>query len=173
MEKGEIARRSHARAKGDRSHDMERCRTLDSAARIVFGVSVMDRQIEDYLVDKIRRESGTRGHSKHVRKVRRMDFGARMEMARKYGMEGGGTLLDDIREVRAIRNAIAHSTADVNAGGTVAIGGMGTGEAAERQAEYDAGTLSEAVKKTERCNRLLSEAMGRPRETKFPEGGAR
>lgn len=123
MERGKIARRSR-RAEGDRDYDRDRCRTLDIAARIVFGVSVMDRQIGEYLVDKRKLETGGGGHSKYARKVRKMDFGARMEIARKYGVgKNSGTLLDDIRAVRTVRNAIAHSTVDVNAGGTVAISG--------------------------------------------------
>ena len=164
MEAGAAPGRS---AGGDR-YGRERCRALDIAARIVFGVSVMDRQIEEYLVDRRKLERGTGAYKKHVQKVHKMDFGARMDMARKYGMEeNNGTLLDDIREVRAVRNTIAHSTLDVNEEGTVKIGSTVIDEVVGRPAEYNVGVLREALKKTESCNGRLSAAFGHSRKSKI------
>jgi len=157
---------------GDR-YGKERCRTLDIAARIVFGVSVMDRQISEYLVDKRKRETGGGEHTKYVRKVHKMDFGARMEMARKYGMgKNSGTLLDDIRAVRVVRNAIAHSTVGVNAGGTVAISNGEIDRVVGSPTGYSVDALLETLKKTELCNSRLRAAFRHSRKRKFEDGGA-
>lgn len=169
MEKGEIARRSHTRAKGDRSHDRERCRTLDIAARIVFGVSVMDRQIEDYLVDMGMQELGARRQAERgelTLSIRKMGFRARRARVIRH-VTGKGTeeLFDEIRRVRSIRNTLAHSTMDVNADGTVMIKGEAGEDAVGEPREYNADMLAEALKRADWCNERLREVLVVPSKT--------
>lgn len=178
MERGETARRSHARAKGDRSHDRERCRTLDIAARIVFGVSVMDRKIEDYLVDMGMRELGARKMGKRGERgelalnIRRMGFGARRaRVIRHVTGKGAEVLFEEIRKVRSVRNTLAHSTMDVNADGTVMIKSAAGDEATGESREYNADMLAETLKKADWCNRRLREVLVIPSKTIDVEGG--
>jgi len=69
---------------GERGMDRERCRTLDMAARIVFGVSVMDRQVEGYLANMSRLDMRSDEYRRHVLKIHKMDFRARADMVKKH-----------------------------------------------------------------------------------------
>ena len=160
------ARAAPGRSSGGDRYGRERCRALDIAARIVFGVSVMDRQIEEYLVAMSVRELGTgelveRGEI--MTKIRRMGFGARKDkVIRHVAGNGAKTLFEEIRKVRSVRHVIAHSTADVDAEGAVMIRGEAGEPDMENPREFRVDMLSETLKKADWCNRRLKEVLGHP-----------
>lgn len=124
----------------------------------MFGVSVMDRQIEGYLVGMSKLDMRSDEYRRHVLRIHRMDFRARADMVKKHiGKESVDALFNEIKGIRAVRNAIAHSTADVNAEGTVIISVEKIDEVVGRGTVYAVDTLAEVLKKTDRCNNDLRE----------------
>ena len=143
MEAGAAPRRS---ARGDR-YGRERCRALDIAARIVFGVSVMDRQIEEYLVAMGAARSGIEKREERVRAVRRMSLSMRLERIGEHISDVDvGALQERVEGIREVRNALAHSTLDVNARGSVGLD--------PKMKEYRTESLAATLGETESCNAL-------------------
>jgi len=156
---------------GDRGMDRERCRTLDMAARIVFGVSAMDRQVEGYLVGMSRLDMRSDEYKRHVIRIHKMDFRARADMVKKHiRKESVDALFNEIKYIRAVRNTIAHSTADVNAEGTVIISVERIDEVVGKGSAYTVDMLAEVLKKTDRCNSDLRKIF-MAASTAMPSGG--
>lgn len=156
---------------GDRGLDRERCRTLDIAARIVFGVSVMDRQIEGYLVSMSRLDMWSDEYRRYVVKIHKMDFRARADIVKRHiRKESVDVLFNEIKEIRMVRNMIAHSTADVNAEGTVILNVEEIDEVVGGGTAYTVDMLAEVLKKTDQCNSGLREIF-RDASTTVLNGG--
>ena len=149
------ARAAQGRSAGGDRYGRERCRALDIAARIVFGVSVMDRQIEEYLAHAgAARGLGHGGHADRVREARQMSLEERCKRIGAHISEvDTAALYGEIRAVRAVRNALAHSTVEIVPGGTVGFGGDGD--------EYRIEALEEALERVDKCNDRLGRIFGR------------
>ncbi len=156
-EQGSAPERSDEVLNGDQDYDEERCRVLDLVVRIIMCVSLIDHYIEEYLADAnakaIKAENKTR--EQFIQDLRRKSIDDRYGMI-KSGIHDRHTseVLEAIKQVRGIRNDLAHSTVEVNPTGTTGI--------TMKKSGHNVSILRDALKNAEECERHLKQVLQLP-----------